>query len=165
MIARLRLVWTGYQKRVFLLSNLPVEMPVDHLIEFDDLLPDGLELELIKTGDLPLTGLGLARMQLDHGYFEAAARMAISRSKASDPKALLKQLPTLFRSSVMIATFKAGDKRKTEHTHLFLPKVYDGDPIAALYSPWIEQEALDHLERGWGKGALIDLRFGFLYGA
>ena len=25
-----------YQKRVFLLSNLPVEMPVDHLIQFED---------------------------------------------------------------------------------------------------------------------------------
>jgi hypothetical protein len=51
-IARLRLVWADYQKRVFLLSNLPVEMPVDHLIEFNDLMPDRLEMELIKTGDL-----------------------------------------------------------------------------------------------------------------
>ena len=33
-IARLRLVRADYQKRVFLLSNLPVEMPVDHLIGF-----------------------------------------------------------------------------------------------------------------------------------
>ena len=47
-IARLRLVWADYQKRVFLLSNLPVEMPVDHLIEFNDLMPDRLEMELIK---------------------------------------------------------------------------------------------------------------------
>ena len=36
VIARLRLVWAMYQKRVFLLSNLPVEMPVDHLIQFED---------------------------------------------------------------------------------------------------------------------------------
>jgi hypothetical protein len=28
-IARLRLVWTDYQKRMFLLSNLPVEMPIE----------------------------------------------------------------------------------------------------------------------------------------
>ena len=39
-IAQLRLVWAEYQKRVFLLSNLPVEMPVDHLIEFNGLMPD-----------------------------------------------------------------------------------------------------------------------------
>ena len=54
-MARLRLVWAEYQKRVFLLSNLPVKMPFDHLIEFNDLMPDRLEMELIKTGDLPLT--------------------------------------------------------------------------------------------------------------
>ena len=67
-IARLRLVWADYQKRVFLLSNLPVEMPVDHLIEFNDLMPDRLEMELIKTGDLPLTPLGLEKMRSDLGY-------------------------------------------------------------------------------------------------
>jgi hypothetical protein len=137
------------------------------LLQFDDLLPDRLELELMKTGDLPLTALGLRKMRPDLGYSEEAAKKVYQagRSKASDPKTLLKQLPNLFRSSVMIATFKAGDKRKTEHTHLFLPEGYDGDPIAALYSPWTEQEVLDHLEKGWGKGAVSDLRLGFLYGA
>jgi hypothetical protein len=63
--ARLRLVWADYQKRVFLLSNLPVEMPVDHLIEFNDLMPDRLEMELIRKGDLPLTPLGLEKMRPD----------------------------------------------------------------------------------------------------
>ncbi|MDA8884220.1 hypothetical protein N9H99_05710, partial [Planktomarina temperata] len=73
-IARLRLVWADYQKRVFLLSNLPVEIPVDHLIEFNDLMPDRLEMELIKTGDLPLTPLGLEKMRSDLGYAGAKAR-------------------------------------------------------------------------------------------
>jgi hypothetical protein len=67
-IARLRLVWADYQKRVFLLSNLPVEMPVDHLIEFNALMPDRLEMELIRTGDLPLTPLGLEKMRPDLGF-------------------------------------------------------------------------------------------------
>jgi len=61
----LQLVWADYQKRVFLLSNLPVEMPVDHLIEFNDLMPDRLEMELIRKGDLPLTPLGLEKMRPD----------------------------------------------------------------------------------------------------
>ena len=69
-IARLRLVWADYQKRVFLLSNLPVEMPVDHLIEFNDLMPDRLEMELIRTGDLPLTPLGLEKMQDNLGAIQ-----------------------------------------------------------------------------------------------
>jgi hypothetical protein len=157
------LVWTDYQKRVFLLSNLPVEMPVDHLVSFNDLMPDKTELELMKTGDLPLTALGLEKMRSDLGYKGSGARVFFARSKASDPKALLKQLPTLFRNLAQLATFKAGHKRKTEHTHLFLPEGYEGDPLAALYSPWTEQEVLDHLEKGWGKGAVFDLRLSFLY--
>ena len=46
-------------------SNLPVEMPLDHLIEFNDLMPDRLEMELIKKGDLPFTPLGLEKMRSD----------------------------------------------------------------------------------------------------
>ncbi|MDA8891913.1 hypothetical protein N9I81_03700, partial [Planktomarina temperata] len=80
-IARLRLVWAVYQKRVFLLSNLPVEMPVDHLIEFNDLMPDRLEMELIRTGDLPLTPLGLEKMQDNLGLPKGAAKKLFQRSK------------------------------------------------------------------------------------
>ena len=85
-IARLRLVWADYQKRVFLLSNLSVEMPVDHLIEFNDLMPDRLEMELIRKGDLPLTPLGLEKMRPDLGYAGASARKLFQsdRSKASE---------------------------------------------------------------------------------
>lgn len=165
VVARLRLVHAEYQKRVFLLSNLPVEMPVDHLIRFDELLPDRLELELMRAGDLPLTSLGLRKMRPDLGYSEDAAKKVFQRSKASDPKALLKQLPPLFRNSVQIATFKAGDKRKTEHVHLFLPKGYSGDPHAATYDPWTEEEVLRHLEKGWGERSVFNLRLEFLYGA
>ena len=39
-IAQLRLVWAEYQKRVFLLSNLPVEMRGDLLLKFYVLMPD-----------------------------------------------------------------------------------------------------------------------------
>jgi hypothetical protein len=164
-IARLRLVWAQYQKRVFLLSNLPVELRVDHLIEFDDLLPDRLEHELIKKGDLPLTAQGLRKMRPDLGYSEDAAKKVYQsgRSKASDPKSLLKQLPVLWRGSVQIATFKAGDTRKTQHTHLFLPKGYVGDPHAAAFQPWTEEEVLRHLETGWGQGAVVNLSLAFLY--
>jgi len=165
-IARLRLVWADYQKRVFLLSNLPVEMPVDHLIEFNDLMPDRLEMELIKTGDLPLTPLGLEKMRSDLGYAGAKARMLFQpvRSKASDPKRLLTQLPTLVRTTVQLATFKAGAKRKTTHRHLFLPKDYSGSPTTSIYTPWTEAEVLTHLATGWGECAISDLKLEYLYG-
>lgn len=165
VIARLRLVWADYQKRLFLLSNLPVEIPVDHLIRFNDLMPDKLELELMRMGDLPLTSLGLTKMRADLGYSDDAAKKQVARSKASDPMSLLKQLPTLLRNSVQIATFKAGDRRKTEHTHLFLPKGYSGDPHAATYQLWTEEEVFARLEQGWGEGKVFGLRLSFLYGS
>ena len=84
-----------------------------------------LEMKLSKTGDVPLTTLGLEKMRSDLGFAGANARMLYQpdRSKASDPKWLLTQLPELIRTATQIATFKAGDKRKTTHQHLFPPKV------------------------------------------
>jgi len=129
-IARLRLVWAEYQKRVFLLSNLPVEMPVDHLIEFNELMPDRLEMELIKKGDLPLTPLGLEKVRPDLGFAGASARKLFQsdRSKASDPKRLLTQLPVSVRTTAQIASFKAGDKRKTTHHTYSYPKTIQAPP-------------------------------------
>ena len=163
-IARLRLVWAEYQKRVFLLSNLPVEMPVDHLIEFNDLMPDRLEMELIKTGDLPLTPLGLEKMRPDLELSKEASKKLVQRSKASDPKRLLTQLPDLVLTATQIATFKAGDKRKTIHQHLFLPKDYSGSPTNSIYTPWTDEEAEAYLTEGWGEGAITEFNLEYLYG-
>ena len=163
-IARLRLVWAKYQKRVFLLSNLPVEMPVDHLIEFNDLMPDKLEMELINKGDLPLTALGLEKMRPDLGLSKEATNKLVQRSKASNPKRLLTQLPDLVGTATQIATFKAGAKRKTIHQHLYLPKDYSGSPTVSLYTPWTEAEVLSDLTAGWGDGAITGLKLEYLYG-
>jgi len=158
--------WQSKLVQKTLLSNLPVEMPVDHLIEFNDLMPDRLEMELIKKGDLPLTPLGLEKMRPDLGYAGASARKLFQadRSKASDPKRLLIQLPELVRTATQIATFKAGDKRKTTHQHLFLPKDYSGSPTVTLYTPWTDAEVMSHLEQCWGVGAITDLQLDYLYG-
>jgi len=63
-----------------------------------------------------------------------------------------------------IATFKSGDKRKTYHQHLFLPKDYSGSPTVSLYTPWVDAEVLAHLEQGWGVGSITDLQLDYLYG-
>ena len=73
-------------------------------------------------------------------------------------------LPSLERTAAHIATFKAGNKRKTTHQHLFLPKDYSGSPTASIYTPWTEAEVLAHLEQGWGVGAVTDLQLDYLYG-
>ena len=163
-IARLRLVWADYQKRVFLLSNLPVEMPVDHLLEFNDLMPDRLEIELIKTGDLPLTQLGLEKMRPDLELSKEASKKLVQRSKASNPNRLLTQLPDLVRTATQLARFKAGDKRKTTHQHLFLPKDYSGSPTTSVYTEWSKKEAEVYLTTGWGEGAITEFNLEYLYG-
>jgi hypothetical protein len=57
-IARLRLVHNKQRKRVFILSNVPLEVPIDQLVKFSDLMPDRLEYEFLKAGNIPLTPLG-----------------------------------------------------------------------------------------------------------
>ena len=86
------------------------------------------------------------------------------RSKASDPKRLLTQLPDLVKTTTQIATFKAGAKRKTTHQHLYLPKDYSGSPTTSIYTPWTEAEVLSHLATGWGEGAITELKLEYLYG-
>ena len=121
-------------------------------------------MELIKTGDLPLTPLGLEKMRPDLEMSKEAAKKLVQRSKASEPKRLLTQLPDLVRTATQIATFKAGDNRKTPHQHLFLPKDYSGSPTVSLYTPWTEAEVYDHLTAGWGQDTISELNLEYLYG-
>jgi len=110
--------------------------------------------------------IGTSPLPSDLGYAGASARKLFQsdRSKASDPKRLLTQLPTLVRTTVQIATFKAGNERKTSHRHLYLPKDYSGSPTASFYTPWTEAEVLAHLTAGWGEGAISELKLEYLYG-
>ena len=169
-IARLRLVWSDYQKRVFLLSNLPVEMPVDHLISFGDLMPDKLQIELLTKGDVPITQRGLQMMRPDFGLSDAAAKKLIQRSHAANPGRMLSILPDLERALAQVAVFKAGEPRKTEQRHIFLPKnfmvqrpkrVEEG--TVAEFICWSDEEVLKHLETGWGAGKVNDLKVEFFY--
>ena len=127
-------------------------MPVDRLIGFNDLMPDKLEMDLIKRGDIPLTPLGLKKMRPDMEYAGASTSKLYQtdRSKASDPKSLIFSLPALVRTSTMIATFKAGNKRKTSHNHLFLRKEYTGDPYSSVFDHYSKAELLACFETGWG---------------
>ena len=74
------------------------------------------------------------------------------------------KLPVFARTTTQIATFKAGNERKTTHRHLYLPKDYSGSPTTSLYTPWTEAEVLAHLTAGWGEGAITELRLEYLYG-
>lgn len=119
-------------------------MPVDNLGELNDLMPDKLDLEPVKTGHLPLTPLlGSEKVWRELGYAEGTARMLFQpdRAKASDPKQPLWLLPNLVRTTVQIATFKATIKLKATHQHLFLTNDYSGTPTTSFYT-WTQAEVL-----------------------
>lgn len=130
-LGRLRLVHAGYSKRVFLLSNLPVEMPVDSYSQFSDLMPDRLELELIKHGNIPLTPLGLAKMRPDLVTSTANAEKLLQRSKVRTASKL-KAIPQLVRYSMFIVEFEAENAgRWNAHQHLFIAPDQKGERLEA----------------------------------
>ena len=63
----------------------------------------------------------------------------------------------------MIATFKAGNKRKTIYSNLFLPAEYSGDPYTSVFTPYTEAEVL--LETGCVEDNIKDQQLSFLYGS
>ncbi|WP_210115111.1 hypothetical protein, partial [Roseovarius aestuariivivens] len=163
-IARLRLVWAEHPKYVFMLGNLPVELPVDRLRTTIDMFPDRLELELLKTGHIPLTARSLRKLKPDLCTSEDAARMILSRSNVTDPTALDFLTPQM-KALATKATYRAGDPRLTEHTHLFLPTCIEPleegghvlfDGTVGNFRDLSEIEAL--LEDGWGEGKVQNLR-------
>ena len=120
-IARLRLVHSEYRKRIYLLSNIPMEIPVDSLVTFDSLLPNRLEQFLLQHGHVALSVQGHVRQCSADNIKPNTVKQTLKRQGADEPQKLLRFLPALARSSVMLATYKAGDKRKTAQSHLFLP--------------------------------------------
>jgi hypothetical protein len=119
-LGRLRLVHSKYQKRVFLLSNLPVEVPVDRLVPFTDLMPDRLELELIRRGNVPLTPLGLLKVRPDVASNNEQAKKLLQRSCVTDPSRLM-ALPELVRAGLFVLEFEAENAgQRHTHRHLFM---------------------------------------------
>ena len=93
-----------------------------------------------------------------------AIKSLYRRSKSNEPKSVITQLPDLVRTATQIAIFKAGDKRKTTHHQLFLPKDYSGSPTTSIYTPWTDEEAEVYLTTGWGEGAITECKLDYLYG-
>ena len=155
-IARLRLVHNKERKRVFILSNVPLEVPIDELIKFDDLMPDTLEYEFLKAGNIPLTPLGFLKLRPDLAGKEDAARMMLKRSAISNLDRL-KALPSLQRKGLIVVEFTAKNNgRKREHQHLFMmdeeaKPVTAGDSSLKLTVSKVPiEDWTAFLEKGWG---------------
>ena len=134
-----------------------MEVPVDQLIKFDDLMPDRMEYEFLKAGNIPLTPLGLLKLRPDLATNEDAARMMLKRSDISDPERL-KAIPSLQKHGLIIVEFKAKNNgRKRKHQHLFILKETvkaieaDGVPLQLAVSKVPIEDWIALLETsGWG---------------
>lgn len=146
-IARLRLVRARAPKQVFLLGNLPIELPVDRLAPWDQLMPDWAEQELLTRGSVPLTPKGLLKMRPDIFTSESLAKDRVRRSHLHDPATLLLASPTFRRLQQMIVSFQQvvnGKPFGREQSHLF---VLAGDSEGATGNV---HEWKNILEAGYG---------------
>lgn len=138
-IARLRLVHAPYVKNVVLLGNLPVEMPVDQFVRFDELMPDRLEIELIRKGNVPITPLGLLKMRPDLVSTASNAEKILKRSRVRT-LSRLRSLPRLSRSGLVMVEFEAKNNGRTKtHRHLFM--LPDQQAIRPVNAPAISLSA------------------------
>lgn len=141
-LGRLRLVHSQYRKRVYLLSNLPVEVPIDGFVQFNDLMPGKLELELMKHGNIPLTPLGILKMRPDLASGEEHAKSILKRSNLVGPKALA-AMPDLVRSGMMIIEFEAENAgRWNKHKHLFILKDQQAERLEEAQSVQISSGSI-----------------------
>ena len=173
-IARLRLVHSPIEKRVFLLGNLPIEMPIDEVLSYDELMPEGMEDELFKRGNLPLSQLGLQIMRPDLVQSEKAAENMLNRSKFKRPATLTldrfgRTFPDLRRATMCIVTFAATRNGRTrEHAHLFLlpgqqSMMNTQATVASLpvdqWRAFLEQGDPQIAGSGWGTIEIRDVGF------
>ncbi len=158
-IARLRLVHSPYVKRVFLLGNLPIEMPVDRLVTWGELMPDRLEKELLDKRNLPITALGIVKMRPDITDNNDTAKKMLRRSSVTDIRTLAAVLPDLASATILVATFKAGDGRRTEHKHLFLLEPASAEHDVVVGSIPSKSEIEEILVEGWGQVEGLEIGF------
>jgi hypothetical protein len=173
-IARLRLVHSPIKKRVFLLGNLPIEMPIDEVLPYNDLMPERMEAELFRAGNLPLSQLGLQIMRPDLVQSEKAAENMLNRSKFKRPATLTLDrfgltFSDLRRATMCIVTFAATRNGRTrEHAHLFLlPRqksmMNTQATVASLpvdkWRAFLEQGDPQIAGSGWGTIEIRDVGF------
>jgi hypothetical protein len=84
-IARLRLVRALKPKTVMLLSNLPVDIPVDQVCAWNELMPNALDRLFEKDGYIPVGATGLYLLNPGAFKSEGAAKKALQRAGVLAP--------------------------------------------------------------------------------
>lgn len=168
-IARLRLVHSDRAKHIYLLGNLPIEMPIDYLVSWDELMPNEAEHKYLRAKNIPLTPKGWLKMRPDIATSEDKAKNLNKRSGLSDPSTLVRASPIFLRISSVVVTFREirnGKPYGHAHKHLFRMEIEaeSGEPVTGLgssnvYKRFLEEGDPEIPNSGWGRIALNDFRF------
>jgi hypothetical protein len=119
-LGRLRLVHDDRTRPVYLLSNLPVEIPVDRFVGVNDVMLDNLERVFLEHGSIPTTATGLMKMHPDLATSKDVADKLLQRSKLRQGY-WLGGLPGSVRVAIIELIFAAeNDGRTNNHAQLFM---------------------------------------------
>jgi putative DNA primase/helicase len=155
-VGRLRLVWRTKPARVFLLSNTPTRLTVDHPVTWDALMPDRLEQAIRRTGGvLPLSASELARVFPDLWPSREAVLKSLQRREAGKGGQTLIgtfywEMSTLSEATA-VAYRRPGQRRGSPHRAVLPGRVEDAvaaeAALAAVLGPVEQVQALELLRR------------------
>jgi hypothetical protein len=166
-MARLRLVHANKPKHIYLLGNLPIEMPIDYLVGWDELMPSQADRELMAKGNIPMTPAGWLKMRPDLVKNEEQAKKANQRWGIQDQSRLLRASPVMLRFNAVVVSFRQVNNGKPSgrtHHHLFrIPTdqadIVDGDFVGEVpFADWLKflsggDPEID--ESGWGEVIIV----------
>lgn len=95
-----------------------------------------------------MTPTSFSRQFSDEKLTTEAIKKMLQRNGANDLDRLVAGLPSLHQTACEIAEYKAGEKRKDVHRHLFLPRGFnrkDGVAVSSAHYPREVQQILDPL--------------------
>ena len=88
-----------------------------------------------------------------------SAKQILRRSSITDIRTLAAVMPDLSPATIFVANFKAGDARRTEHTHIFIPEASSvARDFIAGSAPSLEKTKA-FLETGWGEVEELTINF------
>ena len=166
-MARLRMVRSQRKKTVVLLSNVPVETEVHHVLKQDDLLPDKYAMAFLEAGHMPLSARGLYTCRPDLAKDEKAAYKLTETQPFFRAGRKRLMIPGLVRAVLVEARFKIkvdAESNWSKQTHMFLLKTEveldESSEWLVGELPLAKWEA--QLREAWRGAELTDLTFEYV---
>jgi len=147
-IARLRLVRAKKLKHVYLLGNLPVDILVDHLVSWEELMPSRLDHVFEQDGGIALTPTGLHLTRPDAFKDKKAAELARSKELGRDTATFETIVQQMLRVVVRFKRLRDGKPFGRIQEYLFKLPLAHGSESDAAVAPYPRDQIQHFLEHG-----------------